>query len=529
MKLNRNGLKQKLQWTEKDICLPEFDIDDMVSKTQESPEWVHFGSGNIFRGFIGSIIQKLLNANEMKTGIIAVETFDFDIIDKIYKPYDNLTLNIMIDKTSNINAEVLAGVADSVKSNEYEKLCNIFAKPSLKMVSYTITEKGYAIKDASGFLTDIVNKDIANGTDSPKHAMSVTASLLYHRYKNGAYPIAVVSMDNCSHNGEKLQSSIMTIARAWSNKGSVEKEFIEYLESKVSFPWSMIDKITPRPSDAVRIKLTHMGVEDMESVITKKGTYIAPFVNAEIPEYLVVEDSFPNGRPPLEKAGVYMTDRETVNKSETMKVTTCLNPLHTALAVYGCVLGYNTIWEEMQDRELAALVRAIVDEGMKVVSNPGIISPEAFAGQVINDRLPNPNIPDMPQRIATDTSQKVGIRYGETIKSYVKSDELDASELNAIPLAIAGWMRYLLAVDDSGNAFERSADPMLDSLTKKLSGVRIGDTGSAEGKLTEILSDEGLFGINLYTAGIGEKIEMYFKEMIKGTGAVRALLKSALK
>lgn len=81
------------------------------------------------------------------------------------------------------------------------------------------------------------------------------------------------------------------------------------------------------------------GLEDLAAHRHLRGTYIAAFVNAEKPQYLVVEDRFPNGRPVLEKAGVYLTDRDTVNRTERMKVTTCLNPLHTAMSVYGCMLG----------------------------------------------------------------------------------------------------------------------------------------------------------------------------------------------
>ena len=104
-----------------------------------------------------------------------------------------------------------------------------------------------------------------------------------------------------------------------------------------------------------------------------------------------------------------------------MKVTTCLNPLHTALAVYGCLLGYTLIADEMKDVELNKLVHEIgPDEGMPVVTNPGILSPEAFVDEVINVRIPNPFMPDTPQENCQPiTSQKVGIRYGETIKSYV--------------------------------------------------------------------------------------------------------------
>ena len=290
----------------------------------------------------------------------------------------------------------------------------------------------------------------------------------------------------------------------------------------------MIDKITPRPAESVEEKLSEIGVEDMQPIITSKNTYIAPFVNAERPEYLVIEDDFPNGRPPLERAGVYLTDRDTVNKTERMKVTTCLNPLHTALAVYGCLLGYTLICEEMKDEDLIKLIKKLgYDEGLKVVDDPGIISPEAFINEVVNERLPNPFMPDAPQRIATDTSQKVGIRFGETIKSYAAEGK--AGELTAIPLAIAGWFRYLLAVDDDLNAIEVSSDPLKDELQKKLSGIVIGRPETVGDKLTPILKNAEIFGSDLVAAGLGEKITGYFKELIAGKGAVRETLKKRLQ
>lgn len=528
MKLSKTGIKNTAEWADAGIRLPQYDIGKMYAKTKEAPEWVHFGAGNIFRGFIGSINQQLLNKGLAETGIIAVETFDHDIIDKIYTPYDNLTLSVMMDAKSNLDIEVLASIAYAVKSSELDILRDIFAQPSLKVASYTITEKGYAIHTLDGSLMGIVSEDIAAGPAAPKHAMSITAAMLYHRYTSCGAPIAIVSMDNCSHNGEKLCAAVSEIADAWIKNGHADAGFGEYLKTKVSFPWSMIDKITPRPSDSVRDKLTAMGVEAMDAVITSKKTFIAPFVNAETAQYLVIEDDFPNGRPALDAAGVYMTTRETVNKSETMKVTTCLNPLHTALAVYGCILGYKSIWEEMRDSELEKLVRLIAAEGIKVVVDPKIINPSVFSAEVIEERLPNPNIPDMPQRIATDTSQKVGIRYGETIKAYMNSDTLSTAELKGIPLAIAGWLRYLLGIDDNGAEFERSADPMLDTLSKALEGVVVGSAGSANGKLRPILSNQTLFGVNLYDAGIGDTVGEYFKLLLGGKGAVRATLQKLL-
>ncbi len=334
----------------------------------------------------------------------------------------------------------------------------------------------------------------------------------------------MVSMDNCSHNGEKLRSSVMTVVEKWLENGFVSQEFVAWVqdETKVSFPWSMIDKITPRPAKVVEESLAAAGIENMAPIVTSKNTFIAPFVNAEQPQYLVVEDRFPNGRPPLEKAGVYMTDRDTVNNTEKMKVTTCLNPLHTALAVYGCLLGYDSIAAEMKDPELKALVERIgYDEGIPVVVDPKILSPMDFIHEVIDQRLPNPFIPDMPQRIATDTSQKVAIRFGETIKSYLARPDLNAADLTYIPLAIAGWLRYLLAVDDNGNPMECSSDPMLETLQQQLSGATLGNPDSLDGKLPAILSNTSLFATDLNEAGLGGKIETMLRELMAGPGADR--------
>ena len=196
-------------------------------------------------------------------------------------------------------------------------------------------------------------------------------------------------------------------AKAWEENGTAKEGFLSYVTDpgRVSFPWTMIDKITPRPDPSVEALLKKDGIEGLDPVITTKKTYAAPFVNAEESEYLVIEDRFPNGRPALEKGGFIFTDRETVDKVEKMKVCTCLNPLHTALAVFGCLLGYDLISKEMSDPVLKKLVETIgYKEGLPVVVNPGILDPKEFIDTVLNVRVPNPFMPDTPQRIATDTS-----------------------------------------------------------------------------------------------------------------------------
>lgn len=531
--LNKKSLSSN-EWKDKNITTPSFDIDAMCSKTHDAPEWIHFGAGNIFRGFIAELQQRLLNQGLAETGIIAADTFDFEIIDRIYKPYDNITLLVLMNHDGRLDKKLVASVAEALHADAsdsvyWNRLKEIFRSPSLKMASFTITEKGYALRGMDGNLSVLALADMKNGPEKPVHAMSVVTALALERYKNGATPFAFVSMDNCSHNGEKLQSAVFEIADAWLKNGFVDEGFISWLhdESKVSFPWSMIDKITPRPAEAVQKQLEEDGIQDMAPITTSRNTFIAPFVNSEVPQYLVIEDNFPNGRPAFDKlegAGVYLTDRSTVNRTEQMKVTTCLNPLHTALAVYGCLLGAQSIAEEMKNPLLVKLVRTIgYDEGLPVVVNPGILDPKAFIDEVVEKRLPNPYIPDTPQRIATDTSQKVPVRYGETIKSYIRENR-SFEKMKGIPLAIAGWFRYLLAIDDDGNAMKLSADPLVSQLQEALSAVVFGKPDSVAENLEPLLANEALFGADLTKTVLDGTITTIFKELIAGPGAVKATL-----
>lgn len=532
MELTLKGLQDKKVWESADIRLPEYDIEAMREATKKNPVWIHFGAGNIFRGFIASLSQELLNAKEAKEGIIAADSFDFDMIDKIYTPFDNLVLNVGLKADGSTKKEVVASIADAIKADwsvkEYrEKLERAVSNPSFMMMSFTITEKGYSLRNMAGELLPVVENDMKEGPSKPHHAMSVVASLLYTRFNACRMPVAVCSMDNCSHNGEKLKSSVLEIAKAWNQNGFVSDDFIAYVsdESQVSFPWTMIDKITPRPANQIKDGLHDAGVENMDPVITDKNTYIAPFVNAEIPQYLVVEDRFPNGRPKLEKAGVYFCDRDTVNKTERMKVTTCLNPLHTAMAVFGCLLGYDHIAKEIRDEDIRKLVENIgYKEGLPVVTDPGIIHPKDFIDEVMNERLPNMYIPDMPQRIATDTSMKIPIRFGETIKAYASSKDRNVTDLTYIPLAVAAWLRYLLGIDDEGNTMEVSADPQLEDLQSKLKGIEYDRQDSYKGQLLAILSNETIFASDLVESGLSVKIEQMFVEMLAGKGSVRKTL-----
>lgn len=535
VKLTYDGLRDREAWAGAGIALPAYDPAGLAERTKADPVWVHFGIGNIFRIFLGGVADRLISGGLLDRGITCVETYDYDVVDRIYAPCDNLALAVTLHGDGRTDQRVLGSLTEALKARSadpiaWARLKEIFSSPGLQMVSFTITEKGYALQNAQGDYFPYVRADLDNGPDAVTGAMGIVTAMLYTRFRAGRLPLALVSMDNVSRNGEKLRSSVLETARAWAERGLVEPAFLDYLqdESAVTFPWTMIDKITPRPSEAVSDALTRSGVEGMGIVVTSKQTYIAPFVNAEGPEYLVVEDAFPNGRPPLEKAGIYMTDRETVNKSERMKVTVCLNPIHTALCTYACMLGYTLFADGMGDPELKELARQVgYGEGLPVVEDPGILSPTAFLDELMRERFPNAFLGDTNARIAVDISQMVGIRFGETIKAHVARDG-DAKRLTAIPLAIAGWLRYLLAVDDGGRPFALSPDPMLPSLRAQLAGVEFGRPESLTGQLRPILSNSNIFGLDLYAAGIGEKIEDMVRQQLAGPGAVRETLKAWL-
>ena len=532
MKLNEKALKDRAAWEAGGFILPAFDRERVKEETRDNPEWVHFGCGNLFRAFPAVLQQRLLDESQAKTGIIVAEGYDYEIVENAVRPQDNLCLAVTLKPDGTIEKRVVASIVESLTADsgnpaDFGRLKEIFRNRSLQMASFTITEKGYGLTDGKGELLPDVRADFASGPKAPRSYMGKVAALCYERYLKGRLPLALVSMDNCSHNGTRLYEAVSAFARAWVEKGLAEEEFEAYIRSgAVSFPWTMIDKITPRPDESVKQMLTDAGFEDVEPVVTSKNTYVAPFVNAEEPEYLVIEDAFPNGRPPLEKAGVMFADRETVDRVEKMKVCTCLNPLHTALAVFGCLLGYTRIYQEMEDPQLKKLVEIVgYREGLPVVTDPGIIRPADFLKEVLEVRMPNPFMPDAPQRIACDTSQKLAVRFGKTINAYQDRADLSTEDLRMIPLVLAGWCRYLMGVDDEGREFRLSPDPMLEELRPVVQGIRLGDQGPFDEALKPLLSNRKIFGADLYADGLAGRVAGYFGELAAGPGAVRKTLK----
>lgn len=522
MRLSHESLMQKDGW--KDIKLPAFDTATVAAKTAKNPTWLHFGAGNLFRAFPAVLAQRLIESGDMETGVITCESYDDEIVSECFHPNDNLAVDVTLYPDGRMDKEVIASMTETLTlQHDFERVQQIFNSPSLQIVTFTITEKGYALRSADHELYPAVAQDMQTGPERCTTFMAKLTALCLTRLQVCGVPLALSSLDNCAPNGDKLRKAVMEILQAWLENGFISESEMERFKKNITFPCSMIDKITPRPDPRIAQVLENSGLEHMAPIITHKKTYIAPFVNAEKPQYLVIEDKFPNGHPPLEKVGVIYTDRAHVDKVEQMKVCTCLNPPQTALAIFGCLIGYTSISDEMKDEALYRMVHAIcLTEGMPVVVESGILSADDFVNEVLSDRLPNPFIPDTPQRIATDTSQKIAIRFGRTIREYQAKGQTD--KLRVIPLVLAGWLRYLIGVDDNGAAFNCSPDPLLAELQNKLAGLSLGMSDLPTDAVCELLKDTAIFGCDLYACGLADLIISYWKEMMAGPGAVRSTL-----
>lgn len=527
-------------WRSAGIDLPSFDPARIRARTASHPYWVHFGAGNLFRAVHAPIAQDLIESGATDSGVIVAETFDPEIIDRAYTPYLDRCLQIVLGGDGTTERRLIASVAASygIRAHDasWEGLVSVFRDPQLQFATVTITEKGYAVYDADGRPLPWMVPEMESGPDHAASAMGIITALLWERYKAGASPIAMVSTDNFSQNGDRFFASVDAVATSWRDAGTVEPGFVDYVRNPatVSFPLSMIDRITPNPAASVGDRLAADGFADTEIIHTAKRTNVAPFANTERTWYLVIEDSFPNGRPDLTKAGVYLTDRDTVNAVDEMKVTACLNPLHTALATFGMLLGSPSMSAAIADPTLKALAERLgYVEGLPVVTDPGIIKPRDFLTTVIEERIPNPNIPDTPARISTDTSQKLPIRFGVTVGKYL-SQGRDLDTLVAIPLVFAGWLRLLLGkngvgTDDRGEHVALSPDPRMADLQRALSPLSLGgDLDGAADVLRPILADASIFGVDLNTTPLADRVIAYFTRFASGTGTVTPVIRHAL-
>ena len=206
MTLDNTGIKDRLAWEEQGYQLPCFDREKVTAATMENPFWVHFGAGNLFRAFQANVVQRLLNDGVLDRGLVVVEGFDHEIIEKVYTPHDHLSILVTLKADGSVEKTVVGSIVEALALGQgpehmasFERLKEIFAKDSLQMVSFTITEKGYSLVDGRGAVLPSVAADFEAGPQAAVSSIGKVTALLYARYQSGKSQLPLVSMDNCSH------------------------------------------------------------------------------------------------------------------------------------------------------------------------------------------------------------------------------------------------------------------------------------------------------------------------------------------
>ena len=163
MILSNRGLKSD-EWKAAGYQIPLFDRKAVTENTKKAPRWVHFGAGNIFRAFQANLMQKLLNEGVCDTGLVVAEGFDYDIINLVNRPHNDLSILMTLKADNTVDKSVIGSIVESVildseDKASFSRMKEIFSSPSLQMASFTITEKGYQLADASGAVHPDVKRD----------------------------------------------------------------------------------------------------------------------------------------------------------------------------------------------------------------------------------------------------------------------------------------------------------------------------------------------------------------------------------
>jgi fructuronate reductase len=311
---------------------------------------------------------------------------------------------------------------------QVEELLAAMCDPAVRIVSLTVTEKGYCHDPATGELDerhpDII-ADMANPT-SPCSAPGLLVEALYRRRKAGVAPFTVLCCDNLPSNGK-------TVSRIISRLGALrDPDLGRFMADEVAFPCTMVDRIVPATTDLERTATAEaLGCRD------------AWPVSAEPFSQWVIEDNFPTGRPPFESVGAQMvTD---VAPFERMKLR-MLNGSHSTLAYLGYLAGHETIADCIADQSFAALIRAMMsDEIMPTLDVPAGTDLGAYRDALLM-RFANPGLRHRTWQIAMDGSQKLPQRLLGTIRDRLKT----GAGITRLALGVAGWMRYVTGRNEAG-------------------------------------------------------------------------------
>ncbi|TBW39828.1 mannitol dehydrogenase family protein [Siculibacillus lacustris] len=433
-----------------------------------TPGIVHLGLGAFCRAHLGVYTEAVLESGAKDWGIVGVDMLS-PAIRTALKPQDCLyTVLNRIDGTDRL--QVIGSFLDMLATgDQLAEVLALMIDPKIRIVTLTVTEKGYCQDPATGTLDEshpAIVADLANPT-VPRSVPGLLTEAIRLRRAAGVTPFTVLVCDNLAQNGIKVRRIVTRFADLR------DADLGRFIADTIAFPCTMVDRITPATQDAERAAVAAgLGLEDQWPVVTE------PF------RQWVIEDRFATGRPAWELDGAIMVDD--VHPFEMMKLR-CLNGAHSTLAYLSVVAGIETIADAMADPYLPSVVRRLWDEDL-IATLPPVPGTDVPAYTVeLEGRFRNPEIRHRTLQISSDGSQKLGPRLLEAAQERIAA----GFRPSVIPLTVAAWMRFLLEVDENGTAYA-VADPMADRLTgiARAHGGSATDLADALFAVTEIFPPE---------------------------------------
>jgi mannitol-1-phosphate/altronate dehydrogenase len=321
-----------------------------------------------------------------------------------------------------------------------DQLLDTLCAPSTRLVTLTVTANGYPVDLDTGRFdgrADEIRADL-RCPQRPTTVFGYLVEALDRRRRSGVAPFTVLSCDNVPHNGAAARTAVLAFA-ARRDPG-----LADWIAARVSFPSSMVDRITPETSPQQRDAIAdELGVDDRWPVITE------PFTQ------WIIEDDFCNGRPPLDQVGVqFVSD---VQPYKVVK-TRLLNASHSAVGFLGYLCGYRTMHEAMADPVITDyVVRLLAEVSPMLPPVPGMDL--RVYRRMLLERFANPGISDELSRLCRRGSTKMASYLIPSLKQALR----DGEDCEMLMLALAGWFRYLRGVDESGHPIDVQ-DPQRDLL-----------------------------------------------------------------
>jgi fructuronate reductase len=519
--LTQRLLDDREFWQGKGALLPAYRRMDLPVRS------LCFSAGKMAYGHTGDILQDLLNINPSVGVMVGIETFAARYCADLASSDYLMTQLIVENEKDKITPKIQGAIRSVVlvdgntRSLTWARLMELARDPAIQFATINAPEGAYGVSNTrEHFATpasDAVKRDVASG--SVDSDLGKWTAFARERFAAGL-PFALVSCTNFSGNGHVTASALRMMGREWEARGHAPKGFLGFLEDprRFSFPNTMIDRIAV-PADA------------KTDAYMAKLDIVSSVVVTERLRYWVVEDAFPAGRPPFERAaGVIMEPSyDEVKKYEDMKLR-ILNMSHSTIAGLGVLLGYRgpyAIERAMKDPELSAVISRIVSIVIRTIGRPTGMDPQVFARDTM-ERLANPNIPDDPMRIAFNASTKMLPRFLDTYFAG-RGKGMSEAELDIVLLPVAGFLRYCLGEDDERAPYELADDPIKPRLAAAGKAAKLGQPDSVAA-FRELVASPDVMGKDLYGYGsAGKRLEAMARSMLAGAGAVRTAVREALK